>query len=176
MLGSGAMIESVLGWLRGAAPGGGAAVDELQLALAALLVEAAYSDDRFEESERKVIARLLERRFALPHSQGLALLAAGAREAERSTELFHLTQIVNDRLSPRQRIELVEMLWEVAYADGELDQYEDSLLRRIGGLLDVSDQERGAARQRVIARRELGRTPSPAPTPDVPIQQKKPLP
>jgi uncharacterized tellurite resistance protein B-like protein len=177
MLGSGAMIENILSWLRGAAPEGGAAADELQLALAALLVEAAYSDDRFDESERNVIAGLLERRFDLPVSQALALLAAGEREAVRSAELFHLTRIVNDRLSPRQRIELVEMLWEVAYADGVLDQYEDSLLRRIAGLVYVSDPERGAARQRVQARGLSGqKIRPPAPAPAVPIQQKKPLP
>ena len=44
------------------------------------------------------------------------------------------------------------MLWEVAYADGVLDPLEDTLLRRIGGLIDVSDRERGAARLRVVAR------------------------
>jgi uncharacterized tellurite resistance protein B-like protein len=177
MLGSGAMMENVLNWLKGAAPGGGAPADELQLALAALLVEVAYSSDRFAESERKVVARLLEQRFDLAEPRALSLLAAGEREAERSAELFHLTQVVNDRLSPQQRIDLVEMLWEVAYADGVLDQYEDSLLRRIGGLVYVSDQERGAARQRVVARRGLGRTiRSAARAPAAPIQQKKSLP
>ena len=73
-------------------------------------------------------------------------------QARNATELFHFTRIVNERLSPEQRVELIEMLWEVAYADGVLDQYEDSLLRRIGGLIYVPDRERGMARQRVLAR------------------------
>jgi uncharacterized tellurite resistance protein B-like protein len=49
-------------------------------------------------------------------------------------------------------VELIEMLWKVAYADRVLDQYEDSLLRRIGGLIYVPDRDRGMARQRVLAR------------------------
>ena len=158
------MIESILTWLNRPAAAAAGRPDELQLALAALLVEAAHSDDRFDESERAVIARLLERRFNLAEAATRVLLAAGEREAERSAELFHLTRIVNERLSHAQRIELIEMLWEVAYADGVLDQYEDSLLRRIGGLVYVSDRERGAARQRVIGRCRLDWTiRSPAP-------------
>jgi uncharacterized tellurite resistance protein B-like protein len=153
------MIESILGWLTGAASGGGAGPqDELQLALAALLVEVARSDDHFDEGERTIVSRLLERRFKLSHEDARALLGAGEREASRSAELFHLTRIVNERLSFAQRIELVEMLWEVAYADGVLDQYEDSLLRRIGGLIYVPDRERGMARQRVLDR--LGLDPT----------------
>lgn len=171
------MIESIFGWLTGAVPGAEQARDALQLALAALLVEAAYSDEHFDDSERAVIARLLERRFNLPETAAQALLAAGEREAERSAELFRCTRIINERLSHEQRIELVEMLWEVAYADGVLDQYEDSLLRRLGGLVYVSDRERGAARQRVIERCAFDRTiRAPAAVPLVEIQEKKSLP
>jgi uncharacterized tellurite resistance protein B-like protein len=153
------MIESILGWLTGAPSDGGTqSRDELQLALAALLVEAAHSHDHFDERERAVVAQLLERRFKLSHADARALLSAGEREADRSAELFHLTRIVNERLSFEQRIELVEMLWEVAYVDGVLDQYEDSLLRRVGGLIYVPDRERGMARQRVLGRLGLDAT------------------
>jgi len=153
------MIESLLGWLTGAAPNGsGRPRDELQLALTALLVEAADSDDHFDESERAVIRQLLERRFQLSHDEARTLLAAGEREADRAAELFHFTRIINERLSFERRIELVEMLWEVAYADGVLDEYEDSLLRRVGGLIYVPDRERGMARQRVLGRLGLDAT------------------
>lgn len=154
------MIDSILGWLTGApAAGGPGPRDELQLALAALLVEVAHSHDHFDEHERAVVARLLERRFKLSQQDARALLEAGEREASRSAELFHLIRIVNERLSFAQRVELVEMLWEVAYADGVLDQYEDSLLRRVGGLIYVPDRDRGMARQRVLERLGLDATP-----------------
>jgi uncharacterized tellurite resistance protein B-like protein len=153
------MIESILGWLTGAAPGGAERPqDALRLALAALLVEAADSDDHFEESERAVIRQSLERRFKLSQGEAEGLLSSGESEAGRVAELFHFTRIINERLSFEQRIELVEMLWEVVYADGVLDQYEDSLLRRVSGLIYVPDRERGMARQRVLGRLGLGAT------------------
>jgi uncharacterized tellurite resistance protein B-like protein len=148
------MIDSILAWLTGA-PAEAAARqggDALRLALAALLVEVAGSDDHFEDRERRVIARLLERRFNLSQPEGRELLAAGEREAGRSAELFHFARVINERLSPEERVELIEMLWEVALADGVLDQYEDTLLRRIAGLIYVSDRERGLARHRVTRR------------------------
>jgi uncharacterized tellurite resistance protein B-like protein len=153
------MIDSLIGWLTGApVHDGGPSQDELKLALTALLVEAAHSHDHFDDRERAVIAQLLERRFNLAPTDARALLVAGEREADRSAELFHFTRIINERLSFEQRIELIEMMWEVAYADGALDQYEDSLLRRVGGLIYVTDRERGMARRRVLSRLGLGDT------------------
>lgn len=153
------MIDSILGWLAGKSGQGAVAPqDELKLALTALLVEAAHSDDHLDETERAVVARLLERHFNLSPHDARELLAAGEHEADRSAELFHFTRVINERLSPAQRVELIEMLWEVAYADGELDQYEDSLLRRVGGLIYVPDRERGLARQRVLRRLGLDDT------------------
>ncbi|HUC12381.1 MAG TPA: TerB family tellurite resistance protein [Stellaceae bacterium] len=147
------MIDSIIGWLSGAPEhNGGEPQGELKLALTALLVEAAHGHDHFDASDRAVIERLLERRFSLSPGDARALLAAGERAADRSVELFGFTRIINERLSFQQRVELIEMLWEVAYADGVLDEYEDSLLRRVGGLIYVPDRERGMARQRVLKR------------------------
>jgi len=59
-------------------------------------------------------------------------------------------------------VELIEMLWEVAYADRVLDEYEDSLLRRVGGLIYVPDRERATARQRVLKRLGLDQAIDPS--------------
>ena len=82
-----------------------------------------------------VVARLIERRFNLTPSEVRTLLATGEAAASESVELFCFTRIINEQLSSEERVELVEMLWEVAYADRVLDEYEDSLLRRVGGLI-----------------------------------------
>jgi uncharacterized tellurite resistance protein B-like protein len=156
------MIESIRAWISGGWPDRREDRDTrqeaLQVALTALLIEAAYSDDRFDEAERGVIGRLLEGRFNLSRSDAVALLAAGEAAASQSAELFHFTRIINERLSFAERVELIEMLWEVAYADRALDEYQDSLLRRVGGLISVPDRERGMARQRVLKR--LGLDPA----------------
>jgi uncharacterized tellurite resistance protein B-like protein len=146
------MIDNVRAWISGGRPDNRGRQNEVQLALTALLIEAAYSDDHFDQAERAIIAGLLESRFNLSRSDARALLAAGEAAATESAELFHFTRIINERLSAAARIGLVEMLWEVAYADGVLDEYEDSLLRRVGGLIYVPDRERGMARQRVLKR------------------------
>lgn len=155
------MIDSIREWISGGRPDDGGEIggrqNELRLALTALLIEAAFSDDRFDNTERVVIAGLIERRFNLSHSGARNLLAAAEATASEAAELFHFTRIINERLSFEQRVELIEMLWEVAYADGVLDEYEDSLLRRVGGLIYVPDRERGMARQRVLRRLGLDR-------------------
>lgn len=132
--------------------------EELRAAAAALLVETASIDERFDEAERAAVRRLLEERFGLAAAQARRLLAEGERRRDASAQLYGFTRAVNERLEPAERIGLIEMLWEVALADGVLDPFEDTLLRRIGGLIDVSDRERGLARRRVLARREAGKT------------------
>ena len=150
------MIDSIRAWISRSGPNSRNTSDpaqsELQLALTALLIEAAFSDDHFDGPERAVIARLIERRFNLLPSDVRTLLATGEAAATESVELFHFTRIINERLSYEERVELIEMMWEVAYADRVLDEYEDSLLRRVGGLIYVPDSERGIARQRVLRR------------------------
>ena len=154
------MIDSIREWISSSRPNGRLQLeryDELRVALTALLIEAAHSDDHFDEEERAVISRLIERRFNLSHSDARALLAVGEAVASQSAELFHFARIINERLSFEQRVDLIEMLWEVAYADGVLNEYEDSLLRRVGGLIYVPDRDRGVARQRVLQRLGLDR-------------------
>ena len=63
---------------------------------------------------------------------------------------FPFTRQIVQKISPEDRVHILEMMWEVAYADGVLDPHEDALLRRIAGLIHVSDQDRGAARKRAV--------------------------
>ena len=126
--------------------------DDLQIAVAVLLVEAARMDDKFDEYERGTIEQLLEQKFELTHDETQQLLAVAEETAERSLQLHPFTRLAVERMEPKRRIRLIEMLWEVAYADGKLDPEEDVLLRRVAGLIYVSDEDRITARQRVLER------------------------
>jgi uncharacterized tellurite resistance protein B-like protein len=126
--------------------------DQLQIAVAALMVHAATMDDTFDAAERTAIERLLGDRFGLGPAAVKELLAEAERRAEDSTQLYPFTRIAIERLNGRERVRVIEMLWEVAYADGVLDPDEDALLRRVAGLLYVSDYDRGEARKRVLRR------------------------
>jgi uncharacterized tellurite resistance protein B-like protein len=130
-------------------PGG---VDGLQLAATALLIEAARSDALFNDDERRTIRELVQRQFGLSAEATRELIAAAEAEAERATQLFGFTKVIAERFSEAERIRLIEMLWEVIYADGQIDAFESNLMRRIAGLIYVPDPESGRARQRVLAR------------------------
>jgi len=147
------MFDTVVKWLTGTTvpPGD---PDTLELAIVVLLVQAAQMDDDFDESERATIARLLTARFGLTAEDIARLVETAERRAEASSGLLPFTRMVVDRLTPPERAQVVEMLYEVVYADGRLDPDEDALVRRIAGLIYVTDFERGAARKR--ARQTLG--------------------
>jgi len=125
---------------------------DLQLAAAALLVEAAVMDGHFDDDERTVVLNLLEQRFELSGEDAQNLLDEAEAAIAEANELYTLTRTVKERFDQDQRIELIEMLWEVAYADDEVHDYEANLIRRLSGLLYVSDRDSGEARKRVAAR------------------------
>jgi uncharacterized tellurite resistance protein B-like protein len=145
-------LKAFLASQGGASDAGAQRIDKVQLATVALLVEAAQMDAEFGAEERAKIAELVEGRFGLSAEEGGALLQAASEKIEQSVEVFGFTREIKNAFSPEERIEMMEMLWEVAYADGVLHDLEASLMRRLAGLLHVSDRDSGLARKRVIAR------------------------
>ena len=124
--------------------------DALQFAVAALLIEAAWRDDVFEPAERDAIERVLIERFEITQDEAVSLIDKASEE--RSNQLFGFTNKIVKAMDEADRIKVIEMLWEVAYADGVLDPHEDALIRKVAGLVYVTDHDRGAARRRVKER------------------------
>jgi uncharacterized tellurite resistance protein B-like protein len=125
---------------------------ERRTAVAALLVETALMDDCFDADERAKIAELLEARFGLSGAETENLMETAGQRVADSSQLFGFTRVVNEGFAQEERVELMEMLWQVVYADGRLDDYEANLMRRISGLIHVSDRDSGMARKRALAR------------------------
>lgn len=126
--------------------------EDLEAAVAALLVEAAQMDGTFEQSERDAIARLLGARFDLSAADVAVVIETAERDDNPSNRVFAATRAIRDGLDYEGRVELMEMLWEVAYADGVLDDWEANLARRVAGLIHVEDRDSGIARKRVRER------------------------
>ena len=101
-----------------------------------------------------MIERALAARFGLKPDEVTRLVKAVEEGAIQATDLFHFTQVVVGNFSDKERIGVIEMLWEVAYADGVLTGDEDALIRRVAGLIDVADRNRGDAKLRVRERLE----------------------
>jgi uncharacterized tellurite resistance protein B-like protein len=131
--------------------------DDATFALAVLLIEVARSDDRIEVRERGIIERALARRFGLDRSEVTRLMKAAEEGAIKATDLHRFTQTVVKEFSEEERIGVIEMLWGVAYSDGLLTGDEDALIRRVAGLIYVSDWERGEAKRRITQRSEDSR-------------------
>jgi uncharacterized tellurite resistance protein B-like protein len=125
---------------------------DLEVAVAALLIEAARMDARFDLAERSVIERLLAERFDLAPEAVAGLVETAEKVIAHTAQYFPFTQQICKSMSSEERVQVVEMLWKVAYSDGTLDPHEDMLLRQIAGLIHVSDQERGSARKRALDR------------------------
>lgn len=117
------------------------------------MVEAAKLDGTFDDAERTRIAGLLEQRFGMEAQDIAALIAAADEETDLAGGLYGFTRTVRDNFDHAERVAMIEMLWDVAYADGILHDFEANLLRRVAGLLYVTDRESGEARKRVLARR-----------------------
>jgi len=124
-------------------------------AAAALLLEAALIDGDFDDIERETISRLLAGRFDLSANDVENLIAEAEQKVSRSVELHGFAKRAKDAFDHDGRIELIEMLWEVVYADGVIDDYEANLVRRLCGLLHVTDRDSGAARKRVVQRLDI---------------------
>lgn len=152
------MIEHIKALLtgRGGAAAGAQADHEikaLRRAVAALLVQAAHLDGTFGEAERACIETLLADRFALAPDDLAALMAEAEQMCAAAVDNYEFTRTISQQFDHEERIGIIEMLWDVAFADGALHPYEGNLLRRVAGLLYVTDQESGAARKRVVERR-----------------------
>ena len=124
--------------------------DDLKHAVAALLIEAARMDDNFDAAERATVEGLLADRFNLDPQAVNSLIEEAERAVQNSTQYFPFTRRITAELSEEERVDIIEMLWKVAYSDGSLDPHEDMLLRRIAGLIYVPDRDRGLARQRAL--------------------------
>lgn len=110
----------------------------LRLATAVLMIDVARADYVFEESEFSSMLRLIESHFELSPEQAAALVNAAGEKADDMVSLFEFTQLLHKRLNETEKARIVSLLWQVAYADGQLDKYEDALVLKISDLLYVS--------------------------------------
>jgi len=149
------MIDRIKALINGEATPDGTVADDVPAAAAALVIEAAMLDGEFDANERRTIAKLLAKRYNLEASEVECLIEQGTEAVAHSADLYGFTRVLKDGLPHEERGWIIEMLWEVAYADGKLHDYEANLVRRIVGLLHVPDRESGAARKRVLERLDI---------------------
>ena len=110
-------------------------------ACAALLIEIAYADKDFDESEKMSLKNSLMTTYKIDEIEIDELILDASQSVLESTSLYGYTRIVNDEFSYDEKLNLLKNLWKIAYADGNLDKYEEHLLRKISDLIHISHSD-----------------------------------
>ena len=123
--------------------------NDYRLAAAAWLVHAAAIDGEMSQRERDKLRSVIQQRFALSAQAADELIAKATDAEHESVDLYHFTSLLNRSLDEPGRARVIEMMWEIVFADGQRDELEDNLLWRAADLLGVSPQERIELRRRI---------------------------
>lgn len=110
----------------------------LRLATAVLMIDVARADHSFDEDEFDRILELVAKHFDLSAEDTADLIVAAHERAQESVSAYEFTKLLHDNLDEREKLRIVSLLWQVAYADGELDKYENAFVLKISDLLHVS--------------------------------------
>ena len=110
----------------------------LRMATAVLMIDVARADYVFEEDEFDSVLRLIESHFDLTPEDAAKLVNSATEKADDLVSVHEFTDILHRHLSEDEKARIVGLLWHIAYADGRLDKFEDSLILKISDLLYVS--------------------------------------
>jgi uncharacterized tellurite resistance protein B-like protein len=124
---------------------------DFRLAAAALLVHVAEIDGLFDLAERRSLLLLLQQRFDLDAEAAGRLLAAAQKSDREAVDLYGFTSILQESMSLPERRRVIEMMWTIAYADGEAQEFEENIIWRVSELLGVSANDRIALRRKIRA-------------------------
>jgi uncharacterized tellurite resistance protein B-like protein len=128
--------------------------NDYRLAAAALLIHVMSVDGAASDTEREVLRTVLKSQFELDDA-ALDELIEAATEADREAiDLYHFTSLLNRVLDEAGRLRVVEMMWELVYADGRVNEFEDNVVWRTADLLGISSRQRITLRRRVAGERD----------------------
>ena len=122
---------------------------DYRLAAAALLVHVGMIDGSLSDVERAKLHAVVKRCFNLDDDAAEALIVQATAAEQEAIDLYRFTSLLNRSLDEEGRLRMVEMMWQVVYADHQVTEFEDNLIWRAADLLGVSQQERIALRERV---------------------------
>jgi uncharacterized tellurite resistance protein B-like protein len=129
------------------------AEDDFRLAAVALLVHTATIDGTFAEAERKRLHAIVQQQYSLNDEAADELIAEAVEVERRSIDLYQFTSKLNRTLDEKGRARIVEMMWQIVFADGAVTEFEDNLIWRAADLLGISREERIALREWVSAQK-----------------------
>jgi uncharacterized tellurite resistance protein B-like protein len=129
--------------------------NDYRLAAAALLVHTAAIDGNISDLERDKLHAVIKRQFDLDEATTDELVAEATEAEHEAIDLYHFTSLINRSLDEEGRRRVVEMMWEIIYADGRVTEFESNLMWRAADLLGISSRQRIELGRRVAGRRGI---------------------
>ena len=123
-------------------------VNNENILITALLVHAAKIDDNYTDVEKKIIKKALISLNAIKQNDAEELLKKAEKIEQESNQIVAFTREIKKN-SMKFRLKIIEILWKIVYSDGSSDNYESNLIRRICGLLYISDKDNGIIKTKV---------------------------
>ena len=108
---------------------------------ASLIIEVALADKVFDESEINLLKKMLLDTYALKLDDANELIANAEKTVNESTSLYGYTREVNDNFDYQSKLDLLDQLWRMAFADGNIDKYEEHVVRKISDLIHISHND-----------------------------------
>ncbi len=129
---------------------------QLQVSVCILLVDIAKIDGNFSSEERKEISSILHDDFDVDEQNIESMIAKAEEFLKREDSIYDFTQVINKNLSNDDKYELLKKLWRLVYADHNKDVYEEHMVKKIAGLLDLDNRDVIAARLTVKDELNIG--------------------
>lgn len=121
--------------------GGEADDHQLQLTSAALMFEVIRADHAVADSELETLKKLLLEQFELSAAELAELIELAEQQSNEATSLYQFTRLVNDHFNPDQKLQVIASMWKIAVADGNIDRYEDNIIRRVAELIYIPHKD-----------------------------------
>ena len=125
--------------------------NRVELAAAVLMIEISLADSAIDHDELAIIKKALVGHFNIAVEQVDELIDLARREVDLAVSLHDFTRMLNDNLNASEKIQVIELLWQVAFADAVLDKYEEYYIRKIADLLYISHKDYIRTKHRVAA-------------------------
>ena len=116
-------------------------IDRVPLAAAVLLLEVAHTDGEFHAAEEALIGTLLKKHFSVADELLAELLELAEHTRNNSSDLHQFTRDINMAYTQPEKEQIIEAIWQLVYADGRLDHYEEALMRQLGSLIGLSHRQ-----------------------------------
>ena len=110
-------------------------------ACVALLLETSMADEILDESELMALKNTLQKDFQINENEIDELIDLAKENVEDSNSLYEFTRDINDNLDAAERVKLIESMWKIAYADGNIDKYEEHIIRKVSNLIYVAHSD-----------------------------------